>query len=108
MRSLANQCNAMTGELSGLLDRERKHMTPRLDMDAAENGMRAFLGRLRQLIVAELGQLLGFLWRSHPYHAASIARQRHENARALRGMKLGRHMIVRPRMRDVECQSCPV
>ena len=41
MRGLADQRDAMLRELPGLLDRQRKQMTSRLDPDAAENGMRS-------------------------------------------------------------------
>ncbi len=40
MGGFADQRDAMAGELLGALDRQRKHIAPGFDLDAAENGVR--------------------------------------------------------------------
>ena len=79
-------------------------MASRLDLDAAENGMRLLFGGLRQFVVAQRHQPFGFLRCRDPHHAAAVAGQRHEHAGSLRRMKLGGDISMRPRMADVEGQ----
>ena len=83
---------------------KRKFVPARLDRDAAENGMRLLLDGVRQLVVVERDQPLGLLRRRHPDHAAAVAGQGHEHARAVRRVKFGRDVLVRPGMADVEGQ----
>ena len=68
-----------------------------LDLDAAEDGMRLPLGGvatvLRRPAPSAASASVG---RADPDHAAAIAGQRHEHAGALRRVKLGRDILVRP------------
>ena len=104
MRGFADQHDASLGELPGLLDAERKQMPSRLDRDAAENGMRLPLRGFRQFVIAQRDQPFGFPGCGDPHHAAAVAGQGNENARTLRGVKLGGDISMRPRMADVEGQ----
>ncbi len=104
MGGFADQRDAMAGEFVGAFDRQRKHVASGFDLDAAENGVRLPFRGLGQFVVAERHQPLGLARRGNPHHAAAIAGQGHEHARALRGVKLGRDAVVGPRMRNVERQ----
>ena len=66
------------------------------DLDAAENGVRLSFRGLRQFVVAERHQPLGLSGGRNPHHAAAIAGQGHEDARTLRGVKLGGDAVVGP------------
>ena len=70
---------------------------PRMECDCC-------LGGFRQFVVAQRDQPFGFPGRGDPHHAAAVAGQGHEHARAVRGVKLGRDISMRPRMADVEGQ----
>ena len=104
MRGFADQCDALPGELPGLLDGQRKQVTAGLDTDTAENGVRLPLGGIREFVIAQRHQPPGFTRGHDPHHAGAVPRQRHEYAGSLRGMKFGGDISMRPRMRDVEGQ----
>src|SRR6185295_4695115 len=77
---------------------------PGLNTDATENGMRLPFRGLRQFVIAERDQPVGFPGCCDPHHAAAVAGQGNEYARTLRGMKLRGDISMRPRMADVEGQ----
>src|SRR5450631_719134 len=106
MRSLADQRDAMSRELLGLLDRKRKQMASRLDTNTAEYGMRLCFRGFRQFVIAQRHQPFGFPGRGDPHHAGAVAGQGHKYARTLRGMKLGRDISMWSGMADVKGQGC--
>ena len=81
-------------------------MASSLHPDTTEDGVRLLFRRFGQLVIAEGKKPLGLLRRYNPHHAAAIVRQRDEDAGPLWRVKLGRDVVVRPRMADVECQRC--
>ena len=66
--------------------------------------MRLLFGGVRQFVVAERHQPLGFLRGRYPDHAAAVAGQGNEHARTVRRVELGRDVLVRAGMGDVEGQ----
>ena len=66
--------------------------------------MRLLFGGVRQFVVAQRHQPLGFLCGGYPHHAAAVAGQGHEHARTLRRVELGRDILVGAGMADVEGQ----
>src|SRR5882762_6892349 len=96
MRGLADQRDTVFGELSDMLDRQRKQMASRFDIDTAENGMGSPFRGLRQLVIGQCNQPFGFAGCSNPHHAAAVAGQRHKYAWASRCMKLRGDISMRP------------
>ena len=101
-RGFADQHHALLRKLPGPLDGKRKHVTAAFDRHAPENRMRLLLGSLGQFVIAERAEALDILWACDPHHTAASARQGHEHAGAMRGMKFGRYVLVRTRVADIE------
>ena len=104
MRGFADQRDAIFRDLRGPLDRKRKFVAAGLDRGTAEDRVRLLFDRQRKFLVIERDQPLGLVGRDDPDHAAAIAGQGHEHARAVRRMKFRRDVLVRAGMADVEGQ----
>src|SRR5215831_5304699 len=104
MAGFADQGDAAVREAARSLDRERKGATAGLDPDLAEDRMRAQFDLLVERGRVESAEPLGLLGRDDAHQARPQARQRHQRERPVFGMELGRDVVVRPRMRDIEGQ----
>ena len=104
MRGLADQRDAMRGDLLRLLERQRKdaapgstRILPRCECDCRSTS------RARSSS-ASVASRVGVRRPHHPDHARALARQGHQRERTVRGVELGRGAVVRPGVRDVERQ----
>ena len=61
MRGFADQRDAISRDLCGPLDRKREFVPARLDRGAAEDGVLLLLDGLRELLLGERHQPLGFI-----------------------------------------------
>ncbi len=102
MRGLADQRHAPRGELRCGLDRQGKYATAGLDLDLAQDRMRAPLDLHGQLGVAERMQARDLGRIDHEYQARAPPRQRHQGEGAGLGMEFGRDVMVRTAVRQVQ------
>ncbi len=102
VRGFAHQHHAPRREAFRMFDRQRKRMTATFDPQAAEDGMGPLLGGHRKVVVAQRHQPLSLVWACHPNHTRSLARQRHEHARTVDGVKFRRGVAMRAAMRHIE------
>ena len=106
MRWAASPTSAMRfcAEAPRGLDRERKRAAARLDRDLAEDRMRAPLDLVGQRRIVERRDPLGLGRLDHADEARPLARQRHQRERTALGVELGRSVVVRPRVAQIEGQ----